>query len=287
MEYIKYFEEIIKRQSCRSFCDRDVNVNELEQIKEYYARCRRLIPDIGLDLRIYNGVIEKKIGRNAGYNGFMIKAPKYAVLFSEVKDHYLENAGFVGQALTLKMTQLGLAACWITINDAKAVKDVVAPDSPHEVAVLIAFGYRDDSDKDVRLDIKSPSNVKMIKREKAVAPKISLDELVSYRRFGTEYNESKTYPDLKDALLAVSVSQSFLNRQPYRVILDDEMVSLIGFSDEMTGDNDRLLNYGIAMFSFQAVLAAHRTEDPKWSFDAPDCDLGLPEGYFFVARCNI
>lgn len=287
MEYIKYFDEIIKRQSCRSFCDRDVNANELDQIKDYFTRCRRLIPEINIDFKIYNGVIEKKIGKNAGYNGFMIKAPKYALIFSEVKDHYLENAGYVGQAITLKMTQLGLDACWITINDAKAVKDTIAPDSPYELAAVIAFGYKDDNDKDVRLDIKSPSNVKMIKRKTATAPKISLDDLVCFKKFGNGFQESGVYPDLKDALLAISVSQSFLNRQPYRVVLDDDIISLVGFKDELTNENDEHLNYGIAMFSFLAVLAAHRTEDPKWSFEDPDRDLGLPDGYFFIAKCNI
>ncbi len=55
--------------------------------------------------------------------------------------------------------------------------------------------------------------------------------------------------------LSIAVAQSFFNRQPYRVIVDDDIVSLIGHRRlELTITEDQLLNYGIAMFNFYAVL---------------------------------
>ena len=55
----------------------------------------------------------------------------------------------------------------------------------------------------------------------------------------------------------------------------------------MTSDSDMLLNFGIAMFNFYAVMEETRSEAPTWSFESPNVDLKLPENAFFVAMCKI
>ena len=52
-----------------------------------------------------------------GYHDLMIEAPHYLVIASEPAPSYLENAGFMGEDLVLKMTELEIETCWITIND--------------------------------------------------------------------------------------------------------------------------------------------------------------------------
>ncbi|WP_077391379.1 nitroreductase family protein [Mobilibacterium timonense] len=288
MEYIEYFEEIKKHQSCRDFTDKAVGTDELKQLQEYFHRCRRLIPELKLEMLVYNATAADKIGRAAGYNGFLIGAPNYLLLFSETGDHWLENAGFVGEALTLKLTQMGIDSCWMTINDGKAIRDNLVPEMEKELGVLIAFGYKAKEEKLARLDIKSPSNVKMHKRTGPyAAPKIELSDLLYDKKWGKPVDVDLIYRDLKEPLLALGVSQSFFNRQPYRVILDDDIISLIAIPDEMTSEHDTKLGQGIAMFNFEAVLAAHRPTDTKWHFEAPDRDLGLPEDAEFVAWCAI
>lgn len=288
MEYIEYFEEIKKHQSCRDFTEQAVGADELKELQEYFHRCRRLIPDLKMEMLVYNGTAADKIGRAAGYNGFLVSAPNYLLLFSDTGDHWLENAGFVGEALTLKLTQLGIDSCWMTINDGSAIKEALVPDTDKEIGVLIAFGYKAKEEKLARLDIKSPSNVKMHKRTGPyAAPKIELSDLLYDKKWGKPVNVDLIYRDLKEPLLALGVSQSFFNRQPYRVIMDDDIISLVAVPDEMTSDSDIRLGHGIAMFNFQAVLASHRPADTQWKFDAPDRDLGLPEDVKFVAWCAI
>jgi hypothetical protein len=80
-----------------------------------------------------------KFESTVGYNGFMIHSPQYALLFSEKKDHYLENAAFIMQALTLKLTTLGLAACWLTINDADKAKAQIGISTDKTLAVVVGF----------------------------------------------------------------------------------------------------------------------------------------------------
>lgn len=288
MEYIKYYDEIVKRrESCRNFIMNDVEQIKIDALYEYYNHETLLVPEIATELKTYSYATLEKTEGSVGYNGFLIKAPNYLVIFSEEKDHYLENAGFIAQGLTLKMTQLDLAACWLTINDADIAKKTIDEDSDKTIAAIIAFGYRNKDVTETRLDIKSPSNVKMIESGTKAAPKISLDDLVSYKVYGQPLESEKLYAELESSLLAASKAQSFLNRQPYRLILDDSYVYLIGLEDEITDGSDMYLNYGILMFNFYAVMDSIRANAPLWTFETPDEELKLPEGGTYIAKCRI
>ena len=288
MDYIKYYDEIVlHRQSCRNFSDKKVEQNVISDIEAYYTSCKPLVEDVATELVFIDGERAPMLGASVGYNGFIIKAPQYFVILSETKEHYLENVGFVAQGITLKLTQLGIDACWLTINDAAFAKKALKLDSEKEVAAVVAFGYKNKEVKDIRLDIASPSNVNMRKSGLKPAPKISLSDLLYHKSYGAEFDKSNLYSDLEYGLRAVSEAQSFFNRQPYRIIVDDAFISLIGIQDDMTSDSDMLLNFGIAMFNFYAVMEETRSEAPTWSFESPNVDLKLPENAFFVAMCKI
>ena len=204
------------------------------------------------------------------YNGFCIKAPAYMVIYSDVADHYLENAGYIAQGLTLKMTELGLAACWQTINDADEAKKALGEDTDKVVACVVAFGYRDPDNNEKK------------------APKKSLDEMTDGYRFGQDIDTDLWYNELEDGLRAIAHAQSFQNLQPYKIIVDNDQISLIGLPDDMTSEADRLLNYGIVMFNFYAVMWAIRPTAPRWSFEpVTDRDLGLPADVTYVAKCGL
>ncbi len=288
MEYLRYYDEIVsRRQSCRDFADTDVDTAALTEITEYNELVPRLLPDVATELHILEGSVAEAVGKSVGYNGFTVQAPRYLALFSEEAPHYLENAGFIAQGLTLKLTQLGLDACWLTINDAEAAAQGIGVETDKKLAVFIAFGHGNKAVKDVRLDIKSPSNVKMVTRENKAAPKISMNDLLFSKVYGEPVNMELLYTELEDALLSIAVAQSFFNRQPYRVIVDDDIVSLIGLKDELITAEDALLNYGIAMFNFYAVLDSTRANIRMWSFEDAGRDLKLPGNACYVAKIRI
>lgn len=288
MEYIAYYEEIVsRRESCRNFKKEKVDSSVLEEIKAYYQEEDALAEDIDTEIEIYDREAFAAVGKAAGYNGFLIEASHYLVIFSAEGAHALENAGFLGQGITLKMTQLGLAACWQTINDAEAVKAAVHAETDKFAAAVIAFGYRDKDKKDARIDIKTPSDVKFTKIATKAAPKIDLSTLLFDKAYGRPLQADALPTDLLDALRAAAHAQSFYNRQPYRMIVDDDMVSLIGLDDELTCETDEKLNYGIVMFNFYAVLQAVRNHPCTWSFAAPDRDLACPANAKFIACCRI
>ena len=111
MEYLRYYDEIVsRRQSCRDFADTVVDAASVEEIKAYNEVVPKLLPEISTELHFFGGDVVDFLGSSVGYNGFTVKAPNYLALYSEEAPHYLENAGFIAQGLTLKLTQLGFDA---------------------------------------------------------------------------------------------------------------------------------------------------------------------------------
>ena len=275
---MEYYEHIVKnRHSCRNFAPTKVEDDKLVAIREYYEEEEsELVEGIGTSLQFFFGNVYETLSKSVGYNGYCIKAPTYMLLFSEEKDHYLENAGYIAQGITLKMTELGLAACWLTINDAAGVTAALNTDNDDDdseegmvLACVIAFGYRDSSD-----DAK-------------IAPKKSLDDMTDGYKYGKDIDTSRFYGEVEDGLRAIAHAQSFANKQPYKVIVDDDIISLVGIEDPDTNYNDTHLNYGIAMFNYYAVTYAVRADAPKWSFKSPERDLGLPAGVKYIAKCAL
>ena len=266
---MKFYEEVIKkRNSCRGFTNKAISEDILYELKkEIGSGDIRLVDGIETELKFYSGHVWDNLKNAAGYNGFCIKAPAYMVLYSDDVDHYLENAGYIGQALTLELTENGIAACWQTINDPEAIRAALYPETDKKAACVIAFGYRDPHNKEKK------------------APKKSLDRIAYAYKYGNDISNFKMYPQLEDSLRAVTHSQSFLNLQPYKIIVDNDQIALVGIPDETTTGDDVALNYGIAMFNFYAVMFATRTQTPKWSFEpVTDRDLALPADVTYVAK---
>ena len=71
------------------------------------------------------------------------------------------------------------------------------------------------------------------------------------------------------------------------MLVDATSVYLVGLPSDMTNEYDRRLNYGILMFNFYSVMWDVRPQAPRWSFEAPERDLKLPEGVTYIAKCKI
>lgn len=105
----------------------------------------------------------------------MIEAPHYLLISSPKMDHYLENAGYIGEDLVMKLTELELESCWITVGDSTETKKRLSLPENMEPCALIAFGNATVMLPSSRLDIKSISDVTIKKRTGFVAPKLSVD----------------------------------------------------------------------------------------------------------------
>ena len=135
-----YYNLAIKRESTRSFKRRPVSDKQLAELSGYFPQCARLLPEIETDIRILGAEVCSLLKGCAGYHDLMIEAPNYLVIASRPEAHYLENAGYMGEDLVLKMTELEIETCWITINDEEEAGRRLELSEGMRPAALIAFG---------------------------------------------------------------------------------------------------------------------------------------------------
>jgi nitroreductase len=125
-------EAIRKRKSIRKYTDQQVSSELLNDILSYAKQVKPLYPNILVDFQILTKKDIKCI--------LPFVTNHTIVLYSEEKEGYLENAGFILQQVELYLHTLGLGACWLgmgkptdTLKDYNKLKNVI----------MLTFGYPD------------------------------------------------------------------------------------------------------------------------------------------------
>lgn len=100
-----YRQTIADKYSVRDYKDKVIDAKTAKEIRDYARTCPKLVEDIALDIRFMdNDVVYRQLDGFAGYKGILIDAPHYAILLSEKKEHYIENAGYVGEELLKRLS---------------------------------------------------------------------------------------------------------------------------------------------------------------------------------------
>lgn len=124
------FETIFKRKSIRKYDMNSLSENELAEIVSHMKELKHMDDNIKIEMKL---LTEKDVKGLL----FAIKAPHYLVLYSEVKEGYLSNAGFVLQQFDLFLSARGLGACWLGMT--KPVKEFESKPGM-EFVIVLAFG---------------------------------------------------------------------------------------------------------------------------------------------------
>lgn len=180
------YQMIFKRRSIKKYKKEPVP----EQLKRdilYFGDCvSRLYGDIQVKMEICDGTEDELLSQGL----WKVDAPYYLILYSEEKEGYLVNAGYVAEPVLLYMTGKGLGTCYL----ANAKSQRPAPAGFKQV-ITIAFGY--------------PRT--LLYRDPATAKRMPLKELCVFKE---EAGES-----VKNILKAVRLSPSIMNTQPWRFIV--------------------------------------------------------------------
>lgn len=98
---------IFKRKSFHFFKDTGhISVSELDQINSFFSSCTPLCCNIRADMQIVPA--EKTTCK---------RGQEYCILlYSETKDNYLQNIGYIGEQLDLFLASLGIGALWFGIG---------------------------------------------------------------------------------------------------------------------------------------------------------------------------
>ena len=114
-------EQIYLRKSCRKYLDDEI---DMDLIHEFISTVKPLNGEINYSYEILS---RDGVKLQTGWS-----APYYMALYSEKKDNYLENIGFVFQQVFLFMQSIGIGNCWVGMGSVK--------EKNPEFIILIAFG---------------------------------------------------------------------------------------------------------------------------------------------------
>jgi nitroreductase len=120
---------IFKRKSVRKFEAAPLDEAALQKIRTFLTTLRPLFPEIRTELKFMGADEVKGI--------FKVNAPHYLAIYSEEKDGYLANAGFLLQQVDLFLPTLNIGSCWQ--GGPRPTKEFKGADGL-EFVILLAFG---------------------------------------------------------------------------------------------------------------------------------------------------
>lgn len=120
---------IFKRKSIRKFVKEPLEDSVLQKIEEKLQDLEPLFPGIKTKLAV--------VGNNEIGGMFAIKAPHYIAIYSEEKDGYLLNAGYMLQQMDLYLSSEEIGTLWLGL--AKPGEQLKAKDGLPYV-ITLAFG---------------------------------------------------------------------------------------------------------------------------------------------------
>lgn len=288
-------------RSVREYKDKRIDANVINELLGDLNKQKALSNDIKLDFNFMDDGKEayEKLDGLVGYFGKLIKAPHYIYIVSEIKDGYLENAGYIGERLVLKATSLGLGSCWIEVSEnISKVKDILNINEAQDIIGLLAIGYPKKESKVVGMyDTKGRSvspltqygypNIDIKYADAPVSERISIEDMAYIKEWG----KKATIDDLENRGMAetfyyMRLAPSWGNRQPWKFIIDGERIILAVSKDEKVTERTAKIEAGIAMLYFELMI--HEVGIPGgWVLEKPEKNYNIPENYFIAGYYRI
>ena len=120
-------DAIYKRQSIRSYENISLDNETIDGIRDFIEGARVLNPDIKWSYEI---LPTDKISTMMRW-----KAPHYIAMFSEEKENYYQNIGFIFQQVDLFLQSKEIGSCWIGMGNPKEYKAL-----NQKFIILMSFG---------------------------------------------------------------------------------------------------------------------------------------------------
>jgi nitroreductase len=129
MDETQLYEAIFKRKSIRDYDPTPLDSNRLEEITKNLQTLKPLLAEVKTEFKI--------VSPNQVTRKLRLNAPHFIAAFSEVKDSYKVNVGYMLQQMDLYFSASGLGSCWLGIP--QPTKEVTESTSL-EFIILMSFG---------------------------------------------------------------------------------------------------------------------------------------------------
>lgn len=123
-------EQIYVRKSCRKYLDDEI---DMSAIKEFMDNVKPLTREINYSYEI---LTKDKLNIRTRW-----KAPYYLALYSDKKDKYGVNIGFIFQQLSLFLQSLDIGSCWVGMASLK--------ENNPKFVIAISFGKSNDLTREI------------------------------------------------------------------------------------------------------------------------------------------
>jgi nitroreductase len=244
------YEAIFKRKSIRNYDSAPLNQHRLEEISENLSALKQMSAGFKTEFKI---ILPNQVTRKG-----MSKAPHYIAAFSEAKDAYKTNIGFMLQQMDLYFSATGLGSCWLGI--AQPVKEVTESSSL-DFTILMSFGNSTET--------IHRTSASQFKRK-------PLSEITNIEGFD-------------ELLEPVRLAPSAVNLQNWYFSGDKNLIhaysSKSGFFRNIVGGNYFPINMGIAFYHLQ-LAAEHLDLKTKIRFEKA-IDKNPPKDREYVASLEI
>lgn len=125
---------IYRRKSVRSYTGEPVDSVTIEKIKEFISGVKPLYPDI----KVRAEIVERQQVRCL----LPWITPQLIAIFSEEKEGFLENVGFMFQQLDLYLQSIGFGVCWLGMGQLTAKGAVETNENDNmRFVMMLTFGY--------------------------------------------------------------------------------------------------------------------------------------------------
>jgi nitroreductase len=245
----RWHEAIYQRKSVRSYTNQAPTSQMLKELEEVARQMKSVCPVARAVVapEAPKGLFKGILGSYGAVHG----APACVLFIADTTHrHHQMQLGYLGEAIILEATAMGLATCWIGGLLSASLAKQLAPIRPNEqIIAATPLGYPDVARGGGQL-IKS------------LARSNTRKELTEICQPAPEQ-----WPDWgRSGLEAVRVAPSAVNRQPWFFTWSDGQVTVAPSKVLETGMLTRRLDCGIAMLHFQ-VGAAHAGMPGIWEWE--------------------
>ncbi|AET69311.1 hypothetical protein Desor_3858 [Desulfosporosinus orientis DSM 765] len=248
MTSLQLYNAIFRRKSIRKYDMAPLPGDILLKLKEYANCAKPLDESIRYEFAFLGSADVKNL--------LPIKAPHYICLYSEKKDNYLMNSGFLLQQIDLYLSHSNLASCWLGM--AKPAKGIPMLMNGLEFVIMLAFGnttepiHRNNTSEFKRKNLSEISSV------------VGGDELLEPVRLAPSASNTQSWFFSGD-LDVITVSRKKLNLLKAQVYGKMNQIDI-----------------GIALFHLWLSLD-HQGKAVNFDFDKDTA----PTGYDFMVKVKI
>lgn len=285
-----YRNLITQIKSVRDYKKTLISPQIINEIKDFYKNERKLVSDIEIEVFVKNrDEVYEQLKGIAGYKEKMIDAPHYLIVLSDEKEYYIQNTGYVCQHLMLKAYELGVDSCWITFKDADVIKQKLMINSNKKLTALVSLGYDGNKTKIINQPKlgDNPSKAAVMIVQDNTSYRLGVEDVVFIKQWGKHADiEDLKNRGILDGFHYARLAPSTLNRQPWRFIVDDNIIVLAFRSDKFINEYEEKIDTGIVMLFFESIID-NTLFDVTWTMGKPDKEYMVPDDFLIVGYCNI